>query len=339
MRRRDVEKIAASLVPGSGAPDIRRLGSGLVNETYRVTRGSADFSLRLPLGDAYDLGVDREWEAEVLQGAAAAGLSPVVEFCDPQRGILISRWVNGRCWSPAEARQPPNIRAVAALARRIHALPIPTPARLITPANWIHRYRTACLQAGPGAMREESTPAEPAPAAREGASPLEPRAPAGKRPSDAEVAEDIEALAGAAAGIAAELGGLPGVDFVVCHSDLHGQNVIDSGRELFLLDWEYAHVTDPFWDLAGWSANNDFEDDARRDLLTLYLARPPTREEWSRLRLLGWLYDYVCLLWSELYLRLRGRAAGAGPQAAADSVSGRLRLLAVRLHASLSQLK
>ena len=53
----------------------------------------------------------------------------------------------------------------------------------------------------------------------------------------------------------------------------------------------------------------------------------PTRDEYLRLRLLGWLYDYVCLLWSELYLNLRRD----DPQGA---IATRVRLLAARLDAS-----
>jgi hypothetical protein len=42
---------------------------------------------------------------------------------------------------------------------------------------------------------------------------------------------------------------------------------------------------------------------------------------------LGWLYDYVCLLWSELTL---GRHRGEPP----GGIAARAGLLAARLHAS-----
>jgi hypothetical protein len=102
--------------------------------------------------------------------------------------------------------------------------------------------------------------------------------------------------------------------------------LIDRGESLMLLDWEYAHAADPFWDLAGWSANNDFEDAPALELLAKYLGRTPTPQECSRLRLSIWLYDYVCLLWSELYARLhRGRrgelASGPGAWSAAAAAT------------------
>jgi thiamine kinase-like enzyme len=141
-----------------------------------------------------------------------------------------------------------------------------------------------------------------------------------RRPSRASDA----ALRAAAASRCEELAKLPGVAAAVCHSDLHRMNVIEEGDSLTLLDWEYAHVSDPLWDLAGWSANNDFEAQTQRQLLMNYLGTPPSSFEWTRFRLLSWLYDYVCLLWSELYLSLRCDAE--------NGISQRATRLDARLH-------
>ena len=46
---------------------------------------------------------------------------------------------------------------------------------------------------------------------------------------------------------------------VLCHSDLHAANLVATERGLVLLDWEYAHVSEALWDLAGWACNNDLE--------------------------------------------------------------------------------
>jgi len=110
---------------------------------------------------------------------------------------------------------------------------------------------------------------------------------------------------------------------VLCHGDLHRLNVA-TGERLLLFDWEYAHVSDPYWDLAGWIANNDGSPQFAADLLASYLQRPALPDESARLRLFVWLYDYVCLLWSELYLKQR-------PGTVCDGVTARAEQLAVRL--------
>jgi thiamine kinase-like enzyme len=306
-------------VPGEGKLDIHRLSDGLVNETYRVLRSGRAYALRVAATNFYDLGLDRAWEARVLERAAAADLAPVLEYCDPQRGILIARWVDGRLWSPVDVRQQSNIARVAELMRRIHGLPIPMPARAMSPAKWIDYY-------GAALTRRSSIPRRRMPHTRD--------------------------LSAAAARRLAALAALPGVDQVVCHSDLHTLNLVDRGNSLVLLDWEYAHAADPFWDLAGWTANNDLEDNLKHDLLASYTGRPPTHNEYLRLQLLGWLYDYVCLLWSELYLSrhrneppgvdapdvgVPGLATPGVDASAADTPGGiaaRARLLAARLNAS-----
>jgi thiamine kinase len=290
-------------VPGDGRPEIERLGAGLVNETYRVRRDGRSYALRTAAANPYDLGVDREWEARVLENAVAADLAPAVVYSDPKLGLLISHWTLGRSWSSAELRRPAYILRMAELLRRIHAMPLPARARVMNPKNWIDYYAAAAVQCAG------------APSGGDGRS----------------AAPDSGDLRGAAAAQLTALAALPSVSPVLCHSDLHAMNLIDCGRTLVLVDWEYAHASDPLWDLAGWSANNDLEPELRQDLLAKYLGRMPARPEELRLQRLAWLYDYVCLLWSELYLNLQG---GAGQTATADAVATRARLLAARLNAS-----
>jgi hypothetical protein len=75
--------------------------------------------------------------------------------------------------------------------------------------------------------------------------------------------------------------------------------------------------------VAGWCANNDFEADLQGRLLTCYFGHAPMPSQWQRFRLLLALYDYVCLLWSQLYLTVRREAT--------NGVAERARLLDARL--------
>jgi thiamine kinase-like enzyme len=290
----ELETLALRYVPGEGPVTLERVGSGLVNESYRAARGGRLFSLRVPAPHAVELGLDREWESRVLERAMAAGIAPIIERCEPRQGILVARWVDGRAWTLEQVRRTENIEKIAQLARHIHALPVPLAARMMSPAAWIAHYHEALARLGVDANR-----------------PLR----GGRRL--------LELRPGLEARLAA-LAEPPPVSPVLCHSDLHPQNLIADDLDLIVLDWEYAHVSEPFWDLAGWIANNDLGADSRRVLLASYLGRPPTPREGARLQRLIWLYDYVCLLWSELYSKLRADISR-------EDISGRARVLAERL--------
>ena len=283
MPRTDIERLSCSLVPGAGTPEIQPMSCGLINATYRVIRDGCSYTLRVALETPFDLRQDFGWDVRVLQAAGGAGLAPPLLNCDPVRGVLVSRWINGRCWSLEEARNCANIGSIAGVLRRVHDLRVPPPARLMSPLAWVECYSAALSRAG---------------------CPL-----------------DLSLRATAAA-CCDDLAKLPRVAGVLCHSDLHTLNLIERDQSLILLDWEYAHVADPFWDLAGWSANTDLAAESQWRLLAEYGGSSPASEDWQRLRLNLWLYDYVCLLWSRLFM---------GTGASGTAVAERARVLDARL--------
>jgi thiamine kinase-like enzyme len=57
---------------------------------------------------------------------------------------------------------------------------------------------------------------------------------------------------------------------VLCHNDLLPANWIDDGRRLWLVDWEYAGIGHPFFDLANLAANAGLDDDREAALLLAY---------------------------------------------------------------------
>lgn len=288
MQPPEVERLCRTIVPGAGSVQVQPLGAGLLNETYKVTRDGAAYALKVAAEHRPELGMDRAWEVRVLECAGGAGLAPRLVYSDADGAVVVARWVSGRPWVSQESTLAANIRSMAALLRRVHALAVPAPPRVVSPLQWIATYSTA--------LSRRSVP-----------------------PSD-------PALRTAALNRAQEIAEPPLVAGAVCHSDLHAMNLVRGAESLILLDWEYAHVADPLWDLAGWSANNDLEAGAQWSLLSDYLQTTPAQQDWRRLRLLLWLYDYVCLLWCQLYLNVLGEE-GAG-----KGIAERLRLLDARLH-------
>ena len=284
--------IARQAVPGSGEPRLSPLGSGLNNDTYRVDRDGRAFSMRVAVAMSRGSTLDRIFELKVLQEAAQQGLAAPLVCGDAECGFLVQEWVVGQPWPAASVREPANIARMAELLKRVHQLPPPLPERVMRPSAWVEYYQAALTS---------------------------------------ENVSMAATLANAAGPRLASLGALPPPPAVVCHSDLHLMNLIERPADagglspLMLLDWEYAHLSEAFWDLAGWSANNDFADPLLRSLLCAYLGREPRETEWTRCKLLVWLYDYVCLLWSRLYLNShRGGAAVEAIAARAGALQERL---------------
>ena len=78
---------------------------------------------------------------------------------------------------------------------------------------------------------------------------------------------------------------------VPCHCDYQPTNLVLSGDKLYVLDWEFAGMNDPFYDIACYG-NAGF--DKALSLLEAYVEHTPTREELQRLY---FHRSFQCLQW------------------------------------------
>jgi thiamine kinase-like enzyme len=60
------------------------------------------------------------------------------------------------------------------------------------------------------------------------------------------------------------------VPLVPSHCDLVPENCLDTGSRMFLIDWEYARMNDPAWDLAYLCVEGDFDATQEQLLLAIY---------------------------------------------------------------------
>lgn len=82
---------------------------------------------------------------------------------------------------------------------------------------------------------------------------------------------------------------------VICHNDLVCSNIVDS-RPLAFIDWEYAAVGDPLFDLAVIVCEHQLSVTETRVLLSAW-SGSATPEQVSRLEAFGQLYDGLAALW------------------------------------------
>jgi thiamine kinase-like enzyme len=80
-----------------------------------------------------------------------------------------------------------------------------------------------------------------------------------------------------------------------CHNDLLNANFIADGDRLWIVDWEYAGMGDPFFDLANFAVNNGLDDDGDRALLEAY--GRPDDEALDDLTLMRFMSDFREAMW------------------------------------------
>lgn len=61
-----------------------------------------------------------------------------------------------------------------------------------------------------------------------------------------------------------------GAPLVPCHNDLLAANFIHDGDRVWIVDWEYAGMGDPAFDLANYAVNNGLDEEGDRALLSAY---------------------------------------------------------------------
>lgn len=208
--------------------------------------------------------VMRWHELAVSRAAHAAGLSPEIVHAEP--GVLVMRFVEGETLAAEGVRT--RIPAIAALLRRCHdALPLHMrgPVLGFWPFQIVRDY-AATLRAG-----------------------------------DSPWGAWLEDLLALNARLEQALGP---TTLVIGHNDLLAGNLIDDGYRLWLIDWDYAGLNTPLFDLANLATNNAFTPDDEAVLLHAYLGRAPDaalRRGYDAMRVASLLRETLWSMVSELH--------------------------------------
>jgi thiamine kinase-like enzyme len=82
-----------------------------------------------------------------------------------------------------------------------------------------------------------------------------------------------------------------------CHNDLLTANFIDGGDRLRIVDWEYAGMGDPYFDLANFAINHELDADGRALLLAAYLGEA-SEDGMAALELMRFMSDFREAMWA-----------------------------------------
>ena len=87
--------------------------------------------------------------------------------------------------------------------------------------------------------------------------------------------------------------------FRPCHNDLLNANFIDDGARLWLVDWEYAGMGDPFFDLGNFAVNHELTEESERVLLSAYGS-----DDAEALVLMRFMSDFREAMWGVVQLAI-----------------------------------
>jgi len=237
--------------------DIEPIKHGLTNRSWLVSTDRDRFVVRISdVGSSAELQIDRESEAIVLQHVARAGIGPQILRSNPAGGILVTRYL-GATWIEQDAQVDYNIDRLSSLLRRLHLLDVPAGVRVVDLASTVDGYVRTLLERGTHSGLVSSE------------------------------------LRECAAGTAMQL--RENSTSCLCHNDVHYLNIVGSDP-IRLIDWEYAGVGEPLFDLASLCIYHRYSKAQRERLLTAYGA-PSDATNWQRLELACWLFDYIRDLW------------------------------------------
>lgn len=209
---------------------LEPLPGGITNFNYRVEAGPRRFVARLSVERTL-LGIDRRNEVICQRAAHALGVAPAVVH--HEQDVLISEYLIARTLRAEDVRQPAFLQRFARLLRTLHD-------------GWDQLSGEMLYFSAFQTVRTYARTA---------------------RELNAVVPPDLDALLDDARRLAREIGPFTPM---LCHNDLLPANILDDGRRIWLVDWEYAGIGHPLFDLAGVSANNGFDASLDHELLAAY---------------------------------------------------------------------
>jgi thiamine kinase-like enzyme len=123
----DVDDAVERLWPDRGVR-VSPLGGGITNHNFKVEVDDQVFVLRISGAQTRLLGIDREVEHQASLRAAELGIGPQVAAFIPERGWLVTRFIDGATIPAEQMKQPQVIRRVAETLKKFHDSP-PIPGR------------------------------------------------------------------------------------------------------------------------------------------------------------------------------------------------------------------
>jgi len=239
------------------------LSGGITNLNFRIDADGKSYVLRLTGQDTELLGIKRDVEYAANYAAGQLGIAPeVIYFIEPEN-YIVTRFINGKPIPPSVIKQPDYLTRIARKIRLFHT-------RGPKLKNEFNVFRRVEMLTKVSKKNK------------------------GRFPFDwdwiMQKMKDVETA----------LSKTP-LSSAPCHDDLLNLNWLEEDvpgdvGEIRLLDWEYAGMGDPVYDLANFCSHHRLNDDEVRFLLNEYFGEA-TLQHFARLKLLWPMSEIHEAMW------------------------------------------
>lgn len=241
--------------------EISKMG-GLTNRTYRIqTLEGKNYVVRLP-GEGTEKIINRKNEKISNELACQIGIDSYLHYFDENTGIKITEYIDqSQTMNSRLMCEEENIIRVARILKHLHSSNVDTgvPFDVIDMAE---TYENFIVE------------------------------------NNGFFYEDYEEVKSYINTIKKEY--MPTVEKKPCHNDPLCENwVLQDNENLFLIDWEYAGMNDPIWDLADVSIESAYTEQMDQLLLESYFEHDLTKDEWKAFQINKVLIDYLWSLWGK----------------------------------------
>lgn len=240
--------------------DKSRFAGGLTNYNYIQEINGTEYVIRQPGGMTEQI-IDRKQEKVNNNIASAYGVNSNCIYFDEDSGIKFSTYItDSQNMACANPGSPKNLEAVSRLMKQIHSIP----QHFANCFDWqveLAKYEGLIRQLGGELFFDY---------------------PDLKKQLVSFVQENVKTTR-----------------LVPCHNDTVPENfIIDSADRTYLIDWEYAGMNDPCWDVAAYILESKLTEDAIHCLVQSYFGRSLQPAEEVKIKSFMMAQDLLWTAWA-----------------------------------------
>ncbi len=238
---------------------IQRLG-GLTNRNYMVDTEAGLYIVRLP-GEGTEELINRKEEHICTDLANQIDIDSQLLYFDDKTGIKISRYIHGaKTMNYSLVRDRQNMKAIAELLNKMHSCGESIPV-IFDVFEKIEEYENLI-----------------------------------KKQRNTLLWDDYEETKRKVYELKDEVDQME-VQSVMCHNDPLCENFVKGKNKMYLVDWEYAGMNDPMWDLADVFIEAAFTLDEEETFNNFYFGQEPAEHFKYRILINKIFLDFLWSLW------------------------------------------